>query len=197
MSVISGLLIFSQVWGITPKVKLGIRGSHYMTTDVGYLPGRFNLDVHVEPYFGVSGELLISPVKNLSLRLELAQLRFYTRRELGGGQSVHLFHNLDADIIYELPFGKKVSPLFYGGINYEKYFNKPIEDWRAFDAEYDIRIGSGVVWRLKDQLELTGEIELLNWHMLHRHAIYLDAPESISWFIFGYPKVNLGVRYTL
>ena len=195
--IISGLLIFSLSLGTPLKVKLGVRGTHYEVLEGDYLPGRFNLDIHAEPYFGLSGEMLISPIKNLSLRLELAQVRFYTRRQLGGGQSIHLFNGLDADVLYELPFGKKVSPLIYGGINYEKYFNKPIEDWRAFDAAYDARIGTGAVWRLKDKLEIAGEIQLLNWYMLHRHAIYFDSPESIGWFIFGFPKVNLGLRYTL
>ncbi|MEO0053103.1 MAG: hypothetical protein ABIK22_02965, partial [candidate division WOR-3 bacterium] len=60
-----------------------MRLSHYDILEGGYLPGNFNLDIRWEPYFGVSGELLINPLKNLSLRLELAQLRFYTRHQLG------------------------------------------------------------------------------------------------------------------
>ncbi len=190
-------LISTFASAYSPRVQFGVRLSHYDILEGGYLPGNFNLDIRWEPYFGVSGELLINPLKNLSLRLELAQLRFYTRHQLGGGQSLHLFNNLDADVIYVLPVGKKVSPLIYGGVNLEKYYNKPLEDWRAFGADYDIRLGPGVLWRAKKNIDVFGEVELLKWAQMHRHAIYTDAPEAFGYFLFGFPKVSVGVRYTL
>jgi len=188
-------LISASAFAYSPRVQFGVRLSHYDVLDVGYFPGNFNLDIRWEPYLGVSSELLISPLKNLFLRLELVQLRFYTRHQLGGGQSLHLFDNLDADLIYVLPVGKKVSPLVYGGVNLEKYYNKPIADWRAFGANYDIRLGTGVLWRVKKNIDVFGEVELLKWAQLHRHAIYFDAPEAFGYFLFGFPRVSVGVRY--
>lgn len=182
--------------GFTPTVQVGLKTSYLTVTDVVVLDSAFlDLDVWNESYVGLSGEVLISPVKNLSLRLELAELRFFTDRSLGGGQEICILTDLDADVIWVLPIGRGISPLVYAGMSFDGYCNKPVRDWRAAFDDFEYRVGPGLRYRATRALDVFLDFQILTWQQKSRHAWFFDAAESRGWFLLGVSRVNLGVRY--
>lgn len=200
------LLAFVSIGlGLEPKVSVGLKFTNFYLRDryTAYDPECFffNYTVWYEPYVGVSGELLISFIKDLSLRLELTEFRIYCYRDSlpeDGGQRVQFFEDLDADIIYILPLGRRFRPLVYGGLSYSRYFNKPLNDIRAVDPVYEIRLGPGLNYQIQKRINAFCEFQLFTWYQTPSERLigFLDVAVGTTAYILGLPRINLGLRYT-
>lgn len=161
--------------------------------------GFYNYTVWEEDYWGISGELLIGLIKGLYGRLEVGELRFYTLPQLGKGQSLHLFSGLDADLIYILPLGKKISPLIYSGITSEEYSNKETtRDVRILSSLFEFRLGLGLNYKFGERRNLFLETQLIS-HDQYGERLIGSPNVFLSHNIYGIgPKrVNLGIRFFL
>lgn len=180
-----------------PRIELGLKVSRFDVTDwYSVDTGYFDFTVFYEPYYGMSGEFLVSFIKDLYLRGEFGELRFYTK--FGKGRSFHLFSGLDFDLIYTIPIKGKISPLAYIGINYERYFGKPDRDIRGYAPTYEFRFGSGLNYRHNEKVKTFLECQLLTKYQIYERKIgSTEEVYKTTKFIFGFPRINLGIRYTL
>lgn len=193
--VFSFLLIFSFA---EAKVEVGLKFTHFYLTNWHEISsGYYNYTVFYEDYLGISAELLLTLLRDLYLRLEICELRFYTYPELGKGQSFHLLSGLDADLIYILPVGRKLSPLIYCGLNYGGYSGKSGGDMRIYPA-YEFRLGPGINYRFGKDRKIFLEGQLITQYQIYEREINsADIVYSSSVYILGFPRINLGVRFPL
>jgi hypothetical protein len=158
----------------------------------------YNQYAFKEPHIGVSLEFTVSPVSRLYLRSELAELRFYTDTTFGGGWSVQLLSDLNTDLIYVLPIGRRISPLVYGGLSYSRFFDKPGNDIRADFPQFEYHIGSGARWAISSSLALELELELFT---NSQYSFLMPGNGNLLWTQnlggIGLSRVNLGIRRRL
>lgn len=195
-AIFSLALLFSLSFP-KPRVEVGLKFSRFNITDwYSVDTGYFNFTVFYEPYYGMSGELLVSFIKDLYLRSEFGELRFYTR--FGKGRSIHLFSGLDFDLIYTIPIKGRISPLAYIGLNYERYFGKPDRDIRGYAPTYEFRFGSGINYQYKERVKIFLESQLITKYLMYERKIgSTEEVYKTKNFIFGLPRINLGFRYSL
>lgn len=164
----------------------------YSRTDS--IPIAFDVDVAYERYYGASTELLISFIKNLYLRMELIELKKFDTESLGGGFGLNLFSNVDVDALYILPLWRRVSPLLYGGVNFENFYGKPYNDIRAWGATYEYRLGMGVNYRFRRNTNIFIEIQSMTWTQYTKRIPLVDVLLTDWFYLFGLGRVNLGCR---
>ncbi|MEO0087528.1 MAG: hypothetical protein ABIK77_01400 [candidate division WOR-3 bacterium] len=198
--VIFLLLIFSFA---NEKIEFGVKSTYYIGLHwyEVHWPGdtnAYNYTVFYEDYFSLSGELRYELLKNLYLRLELWELRFYTYSELGKGKSFHLFSHLDCDFIYLLPISRKLSPLIYCGLNYEKYWGKDYQDIRIFHPAFEFRLGMGLIYRFKKNRKIFLEVQTYEKYQIYERDI-IWASLLNSWLVetIGVQRINLGLCFSL
>ncbi len=189
-------------------VALGLKTSRFFIENGFYyervdsVPMAFNVDWEYERYFGLSAELLITFIKNFGLRLELIEYKKFDNNEPFknrgcGGSGLALFSNLDADLIYILPFWYRVSPLFYGGMNLENFYGKPYNDMRAHGATYEYRIGVGLNYRYNRNINIFSEIQTFTCFQYTKRLPLVDATYTDYYYLLGLGRINLGCRIRL
>jgi hypothetical protein len=149
-----------------------------------------------EWFWGIGGDLVIDFTRLLTLRMGVLEYNFISNGEGegDGGTSLSLFSNINADLIFVLPVGRRISPLVFAGLTYERFYNKPMNDLRAFASPYNIRLGFGGRYLVNDRIKLLLDIQA--WDK-RQSGVDMDAG-FISWEInelLGLARANLGVHY--
>ena len=190
-----GMLIFFSLGYSQPKVELGMKVTRFMMAEIWTYGGAtWDMDVFYELYWGMSGELVIDFTKNICLRLEALELKNYDR----GGVSIDIFSNLDADLIIVLPIGRRFSPLVYSGFCYERFWNKPVNDYRSLGPGYEWHVGLGAQYKLRKKVNLFLEIEVYTKYQTEYRRVPLeDMVYSVSSGSLGVGRINFGTRLEL
>ena len=199
--VIMVLILFS--FGYTqPKISVGFKATRFMIGCGDEFQGsEWDYEAIYELYWGFSSDLSVDFTKNLSLRVEVLEYKIFDNTEGSGngGSSISLFSNLDADIIYVLPIGSRLSPLVYAGLNYERFMNKPVNDLRGVPvAAYEMRAGLGAQYKLRQKVRLFLELQIFNKCGTGAKRVPLD--DMLYWDTcetLGLNRINLGLRLGL
>jgi hypothetical protein len=191
-------IIASAGWA-QPKVGLGLKltrnmqswGKSYMGID-----STIYETWSQEWFFGIGGDIVIDFTRLLTLRMGVVEYNFISNGsgEGNGGTSLSLFSNLNADLIFVLPIGRRISPFVFAGLTYERFYNKPMNDLRAYASPYNIRLGFGGRYLVNDKIRLLLDIQA--WDK-RQSEVDMDGG-FVSWEInelLGLARANLGVHY--
>ena len=173
-----------------PEVEFGLSATRFLLSEGWLFPNYFDTYVIYEYYWGLSADLTISFTKNLYVRQRIAELKRFDE----GGTGLDLLSALDVDLVYILPFFRRISPLIYAGFKYEHVWGKPYNDWRAYGPKYEYRIGIGLNYAVRDRLNIYIEGQLFTKYQYYfRHPI-IDAMCTETGEILGFPRIDLGCR---
>jgi hypothetical protein len=182
-----------------PKVGLGLKFTRNMQSWGEYYMGIDSTIYETwsqEWFWGIGGDLVIDFTRLLTLRMGAVEYNFISNRagEGNGGTGLSLFSNLNADLIFVLPFGRRISPLVFAGLTYERFYHKPMNDLRAYASPYNIRLGFGGRYLVTDKIRL-----LLDSQAWDNTQSGVDMGDGfVSWGIselLGLARANLGVHY--
>ncbi len=186
-----------------PTLGLGIKlmrnmeswGTFYSLWD-----GTTYVDWDREWFWGIGGDLLISFTKHITLRMGAIEFNLISNRrgEGNGGSSINVFSNLNADMIFILPVGRRVSPLVFAGLTYERFMNKPNNDLRNPASPYNIRLGLGGQYTVGKKTRLLLDIQM--WDKRQSEVYIVPEISGMGWDIWetlGIIRMNLGVHYEL
>lgn len=187
------LLFFIGAYG-QPKVEIGVRATRYLLSEGWFFDGSyFNTFVNREYYWGLSADLVISFTKNLYFREGIVEIKKFDT----GGTGLNILSSLDADLVYVLPFFRRIAPLIYVGVNYDHVWGKPYNDWRTYGPKYEYHIGIGVNCFARDKLNI-----YLNGQLFAKYQYYFrdpleDVMNIVTMEVLGFPRIDLGCRVRL
>ncbi|MGB3480054.1 MAG: hypothetical protein WBB67_12960 [bacterium] len=190
-----GMVLCASFCLARPTVDFGLRTTRFMIEEMIFFPdGTFDTDIIYEMYWGVSGDLVINLSQNFALRFESFEFKKFDR----GGTGLVFFSNVDTDIIFTIPIGKKFSPLIYGGFRFEHIWGLSANDLRGIDPAYELRAGLGSLYHLKNNIALHLDIELYTkLQTQYRRMPIDDMVYNYTSKNFGFNKINLGGRFAL
>jgi hypothetical protein len=182
-----------------PKVGLGLRLTRNMQSWGDVYMGIDSTIYETwsqEWFWGIGGDLVIDFTSLLTLRMGAVEYNFISNRagEGNGGTGLSLFSNLNADLIFVLPVGRRISPLVFAGLTYKRFYHKPMNDLRAYASPYNIRLGFGGRYLVTDKIRLLLDIQA--WDKTQSGVDMDDG--FVSWEItelLGLARANLGMHY--
>ncbi|MBE0434067.1 hypothetical protein IBX73_11470 [candidate division WOR-3 bacterium] len=184
-------LVFSLSAFGQPKVEIGLRGTRYLLSEGRFFEGcYFNTFVNREHYWGLNADLIISFTQNLYFRQGIIEFKKFDT----GGTGLNILSGLDADVVYVLPFFKRISPLIYAGICYENVWGKPYNDFRAYGPKYEYRIGLGLNYVVQDKLNIYLDGQIFTRYQYYFRDPLEDAMNIVTMEILGFPRIDLGCR---
>ncbi|MBE0432500.1 hypothetical protein IBX73_03425 [candidate division WOR-3 bacterium] len=189
------ILLFLCAFG-QPKVEIGFRATRYMLSEGCIFSNcYFNTFLNREHYWGLSTDLIISFTKNLYFREGIVEIKKFDTG--AGGTGLNILSGLDADLVYVLPFFRRISPLIYAGIYYENVWGKPYNDWRAYGPKYEYRFGIGLNYAVRDRLNISINGQLFTKYQYYFRDPLIDAMNIVTFEMLGFPRIDLGCRLKL
>jgi hypothetical protein len=188
------LLMMAGMINAQPTVGAGLKMSRH---EVSFLITGDGYEEYLwERYWGISCDITVSFTRYLTLRMETVEFKkFDASGGTGnGGSSFSLFSDLDADLMFILPLKYPISPLVYAGTNFENFMNKPMNDPRGIATPSELRMGLGLLYRLREKSKLQLELQVYD---KRQTAACPDSgyPGSFSYEIIetiGFNRANLG-----